>query len=123
MSNEIQRVNTPDGGFSVEAVSETHTTWLVDAEKEQVPRPRHFRDLGIADTKLVVLSSFLPEPYASEAERIYEDIVRLERMMARERLDDEQDVRELTMGNLDVLPEVEADRDLVSHREDAGSGE
>jgi|GEM_PF-3201179 len=114
MSDEIVRVNRPEGGFRIEQVSETHTTWIVDAEEEEEPTARQFRDLGTAGTKMVVLSSFLPEPYASEADRIYGDIARLQRMMARERLDDERDVTDLALGNLDVLPEVQAEREQVS---------
>lgn len=107
MSDEIRRINTGDAPVSIERVSETHVEWIVDAKKEEVPTARHFRDLGAAGTKLVVLSTFLPEPYASEAERIYADISRLKRMMARERLDDEQSIGHLCLGSLDELPEVE----------------
>ena len=118
MSDELKRVNTGEGGISIETVGETHTTWIVDAEKEGVPKPRAFRDLGIASTKLVVLSTFLPEPYATEAERIYEDVARLQRMMARERLDDKQAVGGLCLGTLDELPEVEAEREFVLEEND-----
>jgi hypothetical protein len=116
-NGEFRRINTGDPPFTIEAVGGTETTWIVDAEEEGCPTPRHFRDLGIASTKLVVLSTFLPEPYASEAERLFEEVARLERMMARERLDDEQDVGTLCLGNLDVLPEVEAEREFVSYRD------
>lgn len=112
-TDDIERINTGDPPFAIEETGHTETTWIVDAEEEGVPKPRHFRDLGAAGSKLVVLSTFLPEPYASEAERIYKDVARLQRMMARERLDDEQAIGNLCLGNLEELPEVEAEREFV----------
>jgi hypothetical protein len=114
VSSEFRRINTEEPFVSIETVGETHTTWIVDAEKEEVPTPRMFRDLGTAGTKLVVLSTMLPETYQAEAERIYERVVRLKRMMARERLDDEQSIGHLCLGSLDELPEVEAEREFQS---------
>lgn len=111
MSDEIVRVNAPEDGWRIETISETHTRWIVDVEREGFPTPKMFRDLGTAGNKMVVLSTFLPDTYEPEAMRIYEDIVRLERMLARERLDDETAVRELCMGDLSQLPEVEAERE------------
>lgn len=115
MSDEMVRVNTPEDGWRIETISETHTRWIVDVEQEGYPSPRTFRDLGTAGNKMVVLSTFLPEAYEPEAMRIYEDIVRLEGMLARERLDDETAVRELCMGDLSQLPEVTSEREQRHH--------
>lgn len=119
MSDELKRVNTPDDGLTMEIISETHTTWVVDAEREGFPTPKMFRDLGAAGNKMVVLSTFLPEAYQAEAERIYSDIVRLQHMLARERLDDDQEIADLCLGNLEALPEVEAEREQRRPNEEA----
>lgn len=117
MSNEFVRVNQPEGGWSMEILSEPHTTWIVDVQEEGYPSPKMYHDLSVAGNKLVVLSTTLPDAYEPEAMRLYEDVVRLERMLARERLDDDVAVRELCMGDLTQLPEVTSETEQ-RHRGD-----
>ena len=103
----VVRRNIPNEGVRISSGGGTRPVLEIDVQEEGYPSPKMFHDLGQAASKMLVLGQFLPEAYQGEAERIWEDIARLKRMLARERFDDEQKVGELCYAGIGELPEVQ----------------
>lgn len=112
------RYNIPAKGPRIETVGTTAVTHYIDAQREQMPTPKMFQDLGDVEATLVALSTALPEPYQDEALDLYQRAARLKRLLARERVDDEAAVGQLCYAGISELPEVTTETEHVTVDED-----
>ena len=99
--------NIPKEGPMMSFSGGTRSLLEIDVQEEEYPSPKMFHDLGDVASTMISLSLVLPDAYCDEAERIWNDIERLRRMLARERFSDEQQVRDLCYFGIIELPEVE----------------
>lgn len=103
----VIRRNIPKEGPLITSGGGSQPVLEIDAQQEGYPSPKMFHDLSCASSKMLALSMFLPDAYQDEAKRIWEDIDRLRKMLARERFSDQKKVGNLCINGISELPEVQ----------------
>lgn len=104
----IEMYNTPNAGVSIEQVgSDPHTTYRVDWEQMKHPTPAMFNDVGTLEVKAAVLSGNIKNEKVDKAAiEALEAIQELRDTMIEERDLTEEQAEQVTLGNLEALPEV-----------------
>lgn len=129
---EIQRGNGPETEFAYKNRPEPTfrvvrhgppeiTRWVVDYEKQEDPRPEQFERVCHIEVKLAVMLPDLDDELREKADAALDAVQDFQRAMIERRdLTQEQEM-EVSMGNLDALPEVEerVSRQVAEEMEDS----
>lgn len=99
----------PAPPFIVESVHEPDVRWRYSWDERGDPTPEQFERVSYLDVSLAVMLPDLEGEVKEKAEAARQAIAELREAMIDERELDEEQRREISMGNLDALPEVEKD--------------
>jgi len=97
----------PEPDVVFEEVGDNQIVWEVDWPERGTPTPEEFDRVGDIEVKTVVVGTDLPDEVQEEVDTVHDAVVELKEAMMDCRDLSEEQRQELTMGNLDALPEVE----------------
>jgi len=105
----FERVGVPEPAVRIEQVGDDpDIRYRYEWEERGDPTPEQFERVSHLEVKLAVMMNDLDGEVEEQADAVLDELQTLQRMMIDARdLDDEQ-AQEVSMGNLDGLPEVES---------------
>jgi len=103
----FERTNTPQPAVSIEQVGDDpDIRYRYDWQERGYPTPEQFERISHLEVKLAVMMNDVDGELGEQADVVLDELQTLERMMINARdLDDEQ-AQDVSMGNIDGLPEV-----------------
>ncbi|WP_224337904.1 hypothetical protein [Haloprofundus halobius] len=100
--------NKPEPQVIIQPVGEEPSvTWVVDFPEQGAPRPEQFAAIGAAEIKLLTSTTEFDGELREKADAAHDALVELQKAMCDARGLDDEARKEVILGNLDALPEVE----------------
>lgn len=104
----FEQINTPQPTVQIEQIGDDpEIRYRYDWEQRGEPTPEQFERVNHLEVKLAVMMTDLTDELEEQADIVLDELQALQRMMIDTRNLNEEQAKDVSMGNLDGLPEVE----------------